>query len=237
MIFKLDTRAAERALIKGFSGITQKQVNLSITRAINDALAKTKTAAIRSVTSRYNLSAEQVRDKMFVVKASPKSTESMSRGYLKVYNQPLSLSEFNPRQISNGVATGRMNDKGNFARKGTFQPKRMSKLRANKQAVKNGVIVQVIRGQDKVMKTAFLAFRQGRTNASVSARGQYARGFNFKDDGASKSLRGVGIASALRSNHISPILQEYAENEYYRILYRELQKRLKGIGEQHSRYL
>ena len=143
---------------------------------------------------------------------------------------------FNPKQITGDIVTARMGKNGNISKKGNFQSKRAAALRANKMLVKNGLIVQVIRGQDKVLKTAYLAFRQGRTNASVSAKGQYGnRGFEFSDDLRSKTLKGIGVGSALRSNKIAPVIKEYAENEYLLLLSKELRKRLKGIGEQHAR--
>jgi hypothetical protein len=154
----------------------------------------------------------------------------MMRGYLKAYSRPFSLSFFNPVEINEGLVTatkrGRVS-KGFKSAKG---------LRANNQAVKRGIVVEVLRGQKKVLNSAFIALRGNSGNIRIAARGKYekGKGFQFKNEGASTSLRGISVASALRSNNINPILKEYAENEYLRILYKELQKRVKSIGEQHA---
>jgi hypothetical protein len=230
---RIDVRDAQRMLIRAAAELSAAKVKLSISRAINSALGKTQTLAIRAITARYNLKYGQVAKKLFMVRASPVSPY---RGYLKVYNQPFLLSAFNPREIRHGVATARMSEKGNISRRGHFQSKRVAGLRANKMLVRNGLIVQVIKGQDAVLKSATLAFRQGRTNASVSARGQYGnRGFEFDAGQKNKSLRGIGVGSALRSNNVAPMVREYAENEYLLLLSKELRKRIKGIGEQHAR--
>jgi hypothetical protein len=232
MIIKVDTINAQRQLIKGFSELSKKKVDLSITRAINSALGKTQTAAIRAVTGRYNLTREEVAKKFFVVKASPASITSMMRGYLKAYNQPFTLAAFNPKEINQGMATITKGGRVTGGRKAIG-------LRANKKLIKSGVIVEVIRGQQKVLKSAFIALRNKNSAGgfSVSARGKYNRGFQFNNDDANRSLRGIGVASALRTNELNKPLKEYAENEYLRILYKELEKRVKGVGEQHSKYV
>lgn len=231
---KIDVRDAQAHLLRAFKGLNKNEVYLSIARSINSALMKTQTASVRAITSRYNLTYGQVSDKFRVVRSSPATASSILRGYLKVYNNPFSLSAFNPKEISDGMAT--------LTKRGRISGGRKAiGLRANKKLIKSGVIVEVIRGEQKVLQGAYIAIRNKANNSSfsVSARGKYegGRGFNFKEDGASKSLRGIGVLSAFRSNEIMPIIKEYAENEYLLILSRELRKRVQGVGGQHSKHL
>lgn len=233
MKFTIDTAIAEKQLKEAFKELDTKRVHLSISRSINDALAKTRTVAARAVTSRYNLSYSDVAPKMFVVKSSPKSVDTMLRGRLMTYNNPFSLSKFNPKEIRENVVTSKTSKKAGYSsRKQGF-------LKAGTQKITTGVVVEVVRGEKKVIQSAYLSFRQGRSNPTVAARGSYegGRGFNFREEAKSKSLRGIGVASVLRSNSINPILQEYAENEYLIILTRELKKRVDKIGEQHSKFI
>lgn len=227
MQISIDTTHAQKTLIKEFSKLGKKKVDLSIYRSINAALRKTQTASIRAITGRYTLTRGQVAKKFYVVQAR---ASAPYMGYLKAYNNPFTLGFFNPRMLKDGVATGKMGSKGAFA------SRKVKGLKINNKLTnQNGVIVTVIRGQDKIIPSAFLAFRQGKAQPSVSARGEYNRGFGFDGSKGNKSLRGVGVVSAINSNDIRGTLIQYAENEYLRILYEELQKRVKGIGEQHAR--
>lgn len=223
---KIDVKKATNDLIKGFDQLSEKKIQLSIYRSLNSAIGKTQTQGIRFITTRYNLKREQVADRFYVYKASPSRPYS---AYLKVNNTPFSLSQFNPRQINNGVATGR------FGTSKSFASKKVKGLRANKSLIKSGLIVQVIRGTDKVIDSAYLAFRRGKSTPSTSARGKYNEGFKFNQDESARSLRGVGVGSALRSNAITPILREYASEQYLSILTKELQKRIKSVGESYVR--
>lgn len=223
---KIDVIKATRDLTKALDQLSEKKVQLSIYRSLNSAIGKTQTQGIRFITTRYNLKREQVANRFYVQKASPSNPYN---AYLKVNNTPFSLSQFNPRQISNGVATGR------FGTSKSFASKKVKGLRANKSLIKSGVIVQVIRGTDKVIDSAFLSFRQGKSTPSTSARGRYNGGFKFNEDESNRSLRGVGVGSALRSNEITPKLRDYASQQYVDILYKELQKRVKSVGETHVR--
>lgn len=219
----IDIKQATIDLVTALDRLSQKNINLSIYRSINSALSKSNTAAVRYIIERYNLKRASVANRFKKFLASPARPYT---GTLRVNNKPFPMSEFNPRMIRDGVATGR------FGGGRTWASKKVGGLRANKSLIKNGLIIQIIRGEDKVINSAYLAFRSGRQQTSVSAQGRYGggSGFEFNQDEKAKSLYGVGPGSGLRSGDIPKNLQAFASNEYVKSLEKELQKRIKNIA-------
>lgn len=219
---KIDIKKATFDLVNAMDRLSQKNINLSIYRAINSSLGKTNSSAIKYIIERYNLKRAPVAKRFKKFLASPARPYV---GTLAVNNRPFPMSEFNPRMIRDGVATGR------FGTGRTWASKKVKGLRANKSLIKNGLVIQVLRGEDKVIDSAYLAFRGGRQQTSVSAAGHYGdNGFDFNKDEKAKSLYGVGPGSGLRSGDIPKRLQAYASSEYVKLLEKELQKRIKNIA-------
>jgi len=218
--FEIDTTLATAKLTQVIRDLRPDKFDQAIYRAINSTLGKTNTFAIKSITTRYNLKRETVAKRFWVQMASPANPYT---GLLKVSRKPFSLAEFNPKQIDNGVATGR------FGTGRSYASKKVKGLRANGSMVKSGTIVQVIRGETKVIQSAYIAFRN-RGNATVSAAGTYQPdGFAFNSKEKSKTLYGVSVSGGINSNQIRPVLERYAKQEYVTILTREVMKKLKSI--------
>lgn len=228
-IIRVDITKASEQLIKGFSGLTEKKVSLSIMRSINAALGKTQTQMIRAVTDRYNLPRElfikHLRTQAF--KATPTNPY---KGSIRYIPKQFSLSDFGARQIENGVATGR------FGNNRSYASKRVKGLRANNKLVKSGVVVQILRGETKAIESAFLVFKSGTSNAPTRARGKYGRDFEFNNEQGAKTLNTVSMQSILRNEKINQVVSETAAREYSSILQKELSKRVKSIGEGNIRF-
>jgi hypothetical protein len=130
--------------------------------------------------------------------------------------------------ISGGTASTISRKNGIKARKAKF-------LRLKGEKITSGIIVAVMKGKDKVIKSAFFTSRKDGTGAAIAARGAYNKGFQFNDQDKRKSLTSISVASVIKSNNLKPDLQAYAEREYLRTLKEELLKRVKGVGEGHAR--
>ena len=223
----VDIKDATKTLLKGFESLSEKKIQLSVMRAINGALGKTQTQMIRAVYERYNMKSQIISDQVEVFKASPANAYS---GNIHVFNKQFKLTDFNPKEVNDGVATGR------FSRTASYEKKNVKGLRANNKLVTQGLVVQIIRGQTKVIPSAYLSFKSDMSKARSSAKGQYNHGFNFDPEQGAKTLRTVSVLSMIQNEGIEKRYTETAKTEYSRQLYNELRKRLRGVGESNARF-
>lgn len=205
---------ATKDLTRLYKELSKAEIDKSITRAINSTLLKVRTKANREIRQIYNLGAFQINSKLNITK----STYSNHTGFLKAYNYTFPLKDFNPKQIQGNVITKRIGGKkGNFASSIVKRPSY------------EGVMVEIMKGQSKVIKSAFLLFK-GNQSGSVKAKGTYSSGFSFNSKESIKTLSTVSIASALKNSTVNSNLKSYTTNEYSIILKRELEKRIKSIA-------
>ena len=200
---------ATKDIIKAFKELNKDEINKSIYRSINSTLAKVQTETSKQLRNKYNVSASQVKKGFYLSKASP----SNLTGKLFASNRTLPLQNFNPVEIKGDIRTKRVGGK-----KGSYQSKQI------KNPTKQGVYIEILKGEKKLITSAFLLLRG--SNASVKARGEYSRGFDFINKEKSKSLSSVSVHSMMRNSEIQQDIKSYTEKEYQEILFRELKKRV-----------
>lgn len=195
--------------LKDFSA---QQIAKSAASAINHTLAKVRTEAIRSVTAQYNISRPVAADAIKIQKTSAAYLD----GRLTSTTRTLPLIDFKAKEVKSGVKTFFA---GSTKTGGFVSQKTREKT--------EGVSVEILKGDRKLIPSAFIYFGTNRTQPSVKAYGLYSEsGFGFSEAGdepASK-LKSVSIAGALRNDQLLRKLKEKAQNDYNVRLVHELTK-------------
>ena len=204
---------ATKELKKLATELSDDKVNKSIARAINSTLGLVKTQINREIRAKYRLGTTEINKGLFI----KQSTYSTLTGKILASPKTFPLTMFNPTEIKNNVITKRIGGK-----KGSFASKQVRK------SAYEGVMIEIIKGEKKVIQSAFLVFK-GKSNGSVKAKGSYSSGFGFNDQERATSLSTVSVASILRNGAIKQDLSTYINKEYSRILESELKKRINNI--------
>jgi len=217
---RIDVSKATKELQKIAKDLTAAKVNQSISRAINHTLGKAKTSANKMVRDAYKMPADEVRNRIFINQASSSSLT----GKLIAVKAPLPIAAFNPKAVIGNIVTKRVGSYRNANNKkvATYGS---SKVRSGVV----GVTIEIVKGQTKTIKSAFLAI--GRTSAgSVKAAGKYAdNGFEFSDDGKGKrtTMNTKSVFWAIQSQTVGTDLTNQVRDDYRARVQHELIKGLK----------
>jgi hypothetical protein len=98
-MFTIETKQVTDAIRKQFRHLTEKEVRVGISRAINHTIGKTKTATNREIRSVYRLKAKDVTKSLRVTRAFP----MRQFGELIASGAPLPAIAFSARQTRKGV--------------------------------------------------------------------------------------------------------------------------------------
>jgi hypothetical protein len=194
------------------SGFRRQDIEKASMRAINETMAQVKTQAIREITSKYNLTAGEVRLGLFVLKASTANLTSKLRSSVSTFP----MTKFNPSQVT-ASSTGNARFRQSVDRRGNF---RVGRTRDTVV----GTTVEIIKGQKLTMRDAFIFLNES-SRASVKAFGSYDTGsFQWDDDkqGRPTKLKSMSVHGALNNIDVQRKLQEKASEIYMRTYYARL---------------
>lgn len=176
----IDTRKAEAELKDQMDKLSDRNIVVANTRAINTALLKARTQFRKAAKAEYNLDSEALKN-IDVDKA----TYNKIQGLVTANAKPISLSRFNPKFDTNSGTATIKNTK--IVNPDGSKSKNLTQLITGKAKKKKGkgVTVEIKRGQRKTISYAFLI--QGGGNAGISlqvwARGSYGGGkFNVSKE-------------------------------------------------------
>jgi bifunctional DNA-binding transcriptional regulator/antitoxin component of YhaV-PrlF toxin-antitoxin module len=163
-MIKVDTKKAAEDLKSVFWGLSTQNVKNATSRAINHVLGTSRTAMSNEIRSVYNIKAGDVKELTDITKA----TGNSQTGMIMSSGTPLSLSKFNPvsTQARKGGMLTQIKQYG--GKKGGFA----SSLKT-KSGWKTGVKVEIIKGKEETLPSAFIA---GSGSGTVMARGEYGTG-------------------------------------------------------------
>lgn len=168
----IDVQAATEDIKAAFSSLTGKNAAVATMRAINHTLAKAQTQVSRQIRTVYNIAVKDVNDGLTLIHA----TESKVIGQIMASTRPIPLVKFNPVEIIGDVQTKWSGSR----KKGGFSSKKVKQGPI-------GVTVEIIRGQPKTIRSAYVVFGG---KGAVKAPGQYgASGFEFATEQTHQSAR------------------------------------------------
>lgn len=223
-IVRIDVRKATKEITSAFKDVNEANTRKAVGRAINHTLEKVKTQANKNIRQIYKMPADEVRNRIFVMKSS----NSNMTGKVLASVVPLPLSVFNPIQVTGSVATKKA---GSYRNASGRKVATYASSKSKSKVI--GVWVQVLIGQKKIINSAFIGL-SSKGNGQVKAFGKYGpTGFDFKDPGESKqqTLNSKSVFWAFKSSAVSTPLENFMRDEYRSRLNHELMKGLKYARE------
>lgn len=144
---------------KNFEQLSEKEIKAATTAAINRSLAYGKTEGVRQIKAAYNIKQAMIQEAITTTKA----TSGLMIGNIGASTKPISLVHFQPTFSFNKRSKTSYNKAGIGA---TKLLKRKSSL------YKQGVTVEIIKGQKSTLPYAFMIAGK----KPIFARGAYATG-------------------------------------------------------------
>lgn len=188
--------------------LTPSEINRAIRRAINLAVRKTRVQMKRDIRSVYKIKASIINTKVLKER---RATGQRLEGAVMADKSTLPLSIFEPRVVSGSVTTR--------VRNGQTR----SKTRQRK-AKKQGVFVEIIKGQKKHFPTAFLLDKN--FGVSIMARGVYKKA-GFKFGKARMPITTMKSKSVFFATQNKEVVKKYYP-EASKIYLEELERQLGG---------
>lgn len=229
-LYRIDVKLATDKLKEAFKNVSTENTNKAIVRAINHTLKKANTEANKAIRARYHLPQDEINSRLKLAQAyytgktaSGVASKSLC-GYIYGRTDPIPLARFNPVQITGNVAIKR----AGFYR--NTRGKKVAKFAPTKS--KPGVIgvtVQILEGQNKTIKSAFISMSKSGAGA-VKAPGKYGpTGFVFQNEGPSQKtiLNSKSVYYALSEQAVRDKVNTKIGQEYNGRLLHELNKGLK----------
>lgn len=222
-IVRIEVKKATEEIKKAFSDVNEANTKKAIGRAINHTLEKVKTQANKTIRETYKMPADEVRNRIFVMKSS--STSMVGKVLASI--APLPLSVFNPVQITGNISTKKA---GSYRNASGRKIATYASSKSKTGVV--GVTVQVLVGQKKTLKSAFIGISRAGAG-SVKALGKYGpTGFDFQTEGYKQTtLNSKSVYWAFNSEPVSKTLDNFMRDTYRLRLQHELINGLKYAHE------
>jgi hypothetical protein len=214
----LDTKAAVKTL-KALNKTAKENMPVALSRAINDAMRQTTTAAKREVTGRYNVYANYIQAKQLKQGLSKPTKPTAT---LNVANKQLPVIAFK------GVRQDAKETRRSKAGTSVF-----SKLK-NRSKKTGGVTVEIIKGQKTRIRSAFIATMKS-GHVGVFGRGEYGSPFKWrkerqKDSGNDNPIQELN-ALTIATSFLGKQVQKRMERKATEVLASRLAHHLKFLAQ------
>lgn len=202
-------------------GLSDKQLRVADTRAINVAIRKANTQYRREIRDQYNLTYADTKG----IPVPTRATYSTLEGSLAGNTKPISLSRFNARFF------GRYSVSSIKSKKGKLQ--QTGRAKAKRDGGKSGVEFEIHRGQKKRLPSAFMIdSNKGGLSMQVWARGKYSGNtFNWgRPRYPIEALKTVSPFGAMTREAIRDEIEVTAMDDMAKEFARQVELALNKIG-------
>jgi hypothetical protein len=223
-MIEIETKDAQEKLKKVSESLTRSKIQTAYARALNKGAAAANTSAKRQVRAFYNIKSYNMDKVTQVRKASTTTNVGVMKSLVLAQYGTLSLSAFNPTAVQ---IMGASKIRGVFQRQGGKKGG-ITGSYATKVGQKQGIYIEIIKGQKQFIPSAFMGFWSKQGSASggaIFARGKYGSGgFEFaKGRAPITKLKSKSPYWAILNNSNQPTIAARAMDVYEAELMRQLQ--------------
>ena len=212
---------------ENFSKLSEKEIAAGISAAINRTLISGRVEGTKGIKGKYNIKRD-ILDTAFKIK---KATSAVQIGEIKASSKSIGLSHFQPTFSFNKRSTTKYNKKGVGSTK---------LLKGKSKQFGQGVTVEIIKGQKKVIPYAFMIAGK----MPVFARGKYENSGSFAfmqrhkrasatgNDSPISSLVNISVYSSLVNDRVMPNVSTKINDKLKERMTHELTFRLSKMTSQ-----